>query len=352
MNLSISNRWRPDWLGKTGFFARSLLVLFLLCLACKDDDYLDGFDTTQLFATPSQSELDAIKQEWQSRDLSPDGYEVEQLVEVTPSGVILKIISYKVNNSKRYAALLVPPSDVALPVRMFINGFDINNTTSAIKLQVDDAFLDAPFIFAIPALRGQSLHITLNGHEYSSPLSEGDRCDAFDGAADDVIAMLNVVELTEEVADVNRVSVRGGSRGGTVALLVGERDKRIKMAIDVAGPTNLLELTQRNKNDQTYQCQFLEALVEGSATTQEVRKRMIASSPLFFAEDLPATQLHLGQNDWIVPASQGRDLEKRMAELSNAQSFELFVYEGRGHEDIVLDNSELEDRVERLLSEL
>lgn len=349
----MSNRLDVSVAASAGCLVKPLrLLLFLLCLACQHDEYLDGINTAQLFATPSQEELDAIKLEWQSRDLSPDAYAVEQLVEITPSGIILKIISYNVNGTRRYAALLVPPSDVTLPVRMFVNGFDIDNTTNAIKLEVNDSFFDEPFIFAMPALRGQSLQITLNGQVYSSPQSEGDHCDAFDGAADDVIAMLNIIELTEEVADVNRVSVRGGSRGGTVALLVGERDKRVKMAIDVAGPTNLLELAQRNQDDRTYQCQFLEALVQGGATLQEVRRRMIASSPLFFAQDLPLTQLHVGQNDWIAPPSQARDLEKRMADLAKSQYFELFIYEGRGHGDIVLNNIELEVRIEALLSEL
>lgn len=343
----------PTWLPNARRMVNALLLLLvILCLACKDDDYLDGLSAAQLFATPSQEELDEVKLEWQSRDLSPNGYAVEQLVEVTPSGIILKIISFNIDATRRYAALLVPPSDLTLPVRMFINGFDINNTTNAIKLEVDDSFFDEPFIFAIPALRGESLQITLNGDEYSSPRSEGDHCDAFDGAADDVIAMLNIIELTEKVADVNRVSVRGGSRGGTVALLVGERDKRIKMAIDVAGPTNLLELAQRNQNDRTYQCQFLEALVQGGVTLQEVRRKMIASSPLFFPQDLPLTQLHVGQNDWIAPPSQGLELEKRMADLSKSQNFKLFIYEGRGHANIVLNNSELEGRIEALLSEL
>jgi dipeptidyl aminopeptidase/acylaminoacyl peptidase len=64
--------------------------------------------------------------------------------------------------------------------------------------------------------------------------SGGEHCDGFDGAADDIIAFLNVIEETEDRADVQRTTVRGGSRGATVALLVAERDKRVKGAIGVA----------------------------------------------------------------------------------------------------------------------
>jgi dipeptidyl aminopeptidase/acylaminoacyl peptidase len=266
--------------------------------------------------------------------------------------MVLKIVSFQVGEYKEYGALLVPGSGTNLPVRMYLGGFQHGNSTNAIILESDDSHIGEPFIFAFPALRGQSISITINGTEYTSPVSEGNHCDAFDGAADDAIAFLNIIEATEDKADMKRVSVRGGSRGATVALLVAERDKRVKLAIAVAGPANLVTLTSHNENDLTYQCQFLQSFVNETETMAQVRHKMIASSPVFFAAGLPKTQVHLAAEDDIVPVSQGNELENEIKTLGKQDQFELFIYEGRGHADIATDNQELSDRIQEFLSQL
>ena len=330
-----------------------LLVAFtvLIYTSCKEPDFLDNYDRQALFAPPTQEELDAVKTDWQSRALLPDGYAVEQETEVNPNGTILKIVSFKVNGYKEYGALLIPESDQSMPVHMYLSGFAIDNTEAVINLVQQEGSGDQ-FIFAVPAFRGQSLSITINGVEYNSPVSEGIHCEAFDGAADDAIAFLNIIQSTEEKANTERVSMRGGSRGGGVALLVAGRDKRVKLAIDIAGPTNMLDLTAINENDLTYQCQFLDDLVNGSASISDVRQKMIASSPVFFAADLPKTQLHLAANDWIVPVSQGEQLKQRMDELGRTDIFELFIYEGREHSNIANDNQEMNTRINAFLEQL
>jgi dipeptidyl aminopeptidase/acylaminoacyl peptidase len=201
-------------------------------------------------------------------------------------------------------------------------------------------------------MRGQSLAITVNGTEYTTPISEGRHCDAFDQGADDAIAFLNIIEATEQKADASRVAVRGGSRGGTVALLMGERDERVKMAVAIVGPTDMLGLTSQNVNDLTYQCQFLEGLVQKTETLNTARLNMIASSPIFFADRLPKTQVHFAEDDQIVPLSQGVELRTRMTEIGLQDRFEMFVYEGKDHSNIAVDNKEMNDRIEELFSQL
>ena len=307
------------------------IFLLIICftVSCSKNDFLKDYNKQELFAPPSREELNAVRSDWESRDLSPNEYHVEQTVEVTNSGTILKILSFKVGTYKEYGALLIPKSTQPIPVRMFINGFEKGITANTINIAVDTS-LHQPSILAIPALRGQSLNVTLNGMSYTTPISEGEHCDAFDGATDDAIALLNIIESTEEIADINRVAVRGGSRGGTVALLMAERDKRVKMAIAVVGPTNMMELTSKNENDATYQCQFLSDLVNGSSTITEIRHNLMASSPIFFAEDLPQTQMHFAANDKIIPIEQGEQLKIKMDELGLQDLFEMYIYEGRG----------------------
>jgi dienelactone hydrolase len=327
-----------------------IIVVFLI-FSCSDEDFLAGHNKQVLFAMPTAAEIEAVIADWSARDLSAKAYEVEQST-VIRAGMVLKIISFMVGAYKEYGALLVPASEIDLPVRMYIGGFQHGTTTNAVILEADNSGNGEPFIFALPALRGQSISITIDGIEYTSPVSEGMHCDAFDGATDDAIAFLNIIETTEKKADMNRVSVRGGSRGGTVALLLAEREKRVKLAIAVAGPANLLTLTSHNENDLTYQCQFLESLINQTETIAQVRHKMIASSPLFFAARLPKTQLHLAANDEIVPVSQGHEFQTEISTLGMEDQFELFIYEGRGHSDIASDNQELSDRIQEFLSQL
>jgi len=327
----------------------SILLITLLC-ACKRDDFLDGYNRNELFSDPTQSELDAVRSEWNLRDLSVKGYTVEQESKITNANATLKIVSFVVNGHREYGALVIPVVSGRLPVRIYVGGFGIDNNVNSINLVLDNINND-PFVFAFPALRGQSLTVTINNIEYTSPVSEGEHCDAFDGAADDIIAFLNVIENTEVTADVHRTIVRGGSRGATVALLVAERDKRIKGAIGIAGPVNLLELTSSNENDETYQCQFLSDLVQNHHSLESARSKMIASSPMYFAELLPKTQFHLGGDDRVVPVSQGEELKAVMTKIGMADSLALFIYEGRTHQNIAIDNKLLSDRITEFLKQ-
>jgi hypothetical protein len=154
--------------------------------------------------------------DWNSRDLVPSQIDV-RTQPIAGTNSKLKIISYTVSGLKQYGAIVVPENGAHLPVRMYIGGFGFDVNVNSIKL-IQNASNATGFIFAIPALRGQSISLIINDNEYVTPAAEGEHCDAFDGATDDAIAFLNAIENAEPAADVNRVSVRGGSRGATVAL--------------------------------------------------------------------------------------------------------------------------------------
>ncbi len=55
--------------------------------------------------------------------------------------------------------------------------------------------------------------------------------------------------------------IRGGSRGGIVALLAGERDQRFKRVAPVAFNVDFIGLTANQYNDRTYKEQFLTGLI-------------------------------------------------------------------------------------------
>jgi pimeloyl-ACP methyl ester carboxylesterase len=333
------------------WFPISVLALLILTSTCKKDNFLSNDERDALFSQPNKDELDIIYREWQSKDLIPIDYTVISENEIFQGKFNLKIVSFKVSGIKEYGALLVPKTDSLIPVRMLIGGFDMNFTANTVNMVLDNSSLNNSFILAIPALRGQSLKIDINGTEYTSPLSDGDQCDAFNGATDDVLAFLNLIQKTESYADVSRTSVRGGSRGGTVAMLAGIRDDRIKRVVGVVSPTNMLELTSQNENDPTYKCQFLSSFKNGETTLIDTRNKMIASSPIYFAKYLPLTQLHMGLKDWNVPINQGYDFEEEIKQLGMEETLQLFTYD-RTHTDIATNNAELSNRIEQFLSRL
>ena len=337
-------------------FKRKLFFYFVLFLilgqSCKEDDFLDGYNRAELFSEPTQQELNDVAVVWKQRDLTSKNYAAEQSVTIGSKGTVLKIVSFTVSGFKEYGALMIPASDKIMPVRMYVGGFGIDITKNSIAVVEDNSSSGDSFIFAFPALRGQSLSITINGTEYTSPVSGGEHCDAFDGAADDAIAFLNVIAANETKADTQRTAIQGGSRGATVALLVAERDARIKGAVAVAGPVDLITLTSTSENDRTYQCQFLQDLVSGSQSVAQARLNMIASSAIYFAGNLPRTQLHLAVDDKIVPISQGEELETKMKSIGLADRLEYFVYAGRDHTSIGTGNTEMNTRISQFLTQV
>ncbi|WP_028527027.1 alpha/beta hydrolase family protein [Runella limosa] len=332
----------------------SSLIIYTVLFShasCNQKGFLSEHEKNTLFAAPSNAEIDIIIQTWAQRDLKTTDYTLVQEHQLLDGNYRLKLVSYKVGGIKEYGALLIPKTDQRVPVRMLLGGFGLGITANSVNVVLDKTTATSAFILAIPALRGQSLEITLNGSKFTSPLSEGSQCDAFDGATDDAIAFLNVIQQTEEKADVNRTSMRGGSRGGTVALLAGIRDKRVKKVVGVVSPTNFVELTAQNENDPTYQCQFLSDFRSGQFTLAQARTKLIASSPLYFAQHLPQTQLHMGTNDKIVPISQANELEKKITQLGKTSAFQLYTYD-KTHTDIATNNTEMSTRIEQFLSQL
>lgn len=334
---------------KTGVFIL-LVNMAILISACKKDDVLNDIDEEALFVPPSTSELQPVKTTWANRNLRPQDVTVEAIQDIT-NQLSFRLISFRLNGYKQYAGILMPLATQPLPVLLYVPGFALNEPVSYQNIRLLSSDTGLPFIYVMPALKGQSLSLTVNDKLYKSPVSEGTRNDAFDGATDDAIACLNAVTVAFKQADTTRVMVRGGSRGGTVALLMAERDKRVKRAAAVAFPTDLLSLTSSHQQDPTYQFQFLDALLNGTATLEETRIKMIASSPLYFCSELPKTQMHFGEKDAITPEGQGQMLLDALP-VALKDSVKLFFYKDRTHTTIGNNNNEMEERIQSFFREL
>ena len=182
--------------------------------------------------------------------------------------------------------------------------------------------LDTAFIVVIPSFRGQELIIGNNKYQ-----SAGDVGDAFDGATTDALAFLNVTLAMFSNADEDRVATYGGSRGGTVALLAAARDKRIKRAIAVAAPTDMKELYLLYPDQ--FKLLFFNDLLAGKISEEEARKKFIASSPIYFTDALPLTQIHHDTKDPFVPVQFAQKISNVMK--SSHKGLSTYYYEEAIH---------------------
>jgi acetyl esterase/lipase len=207
--------------------------------------------------------------------------------------------------------------------------------------------LGSRFIYVIPTYRGERLEF--DGKTFTS---EGNRTDALDGATDDAIAFLSVALETTSKADPNRICVFGRSRGGTVALLTGIRDKRVDCVVNWSGPTDWFHLmdtdgwteqemwaealrmraTPTEPGGQNVE-RFLSKAIAGKADLAATRHNIIASSPVYFAARLPLSQHHYGLEDPFVPSVNGYRLIDEVKRHRVAPSrFEAFFYPDQGHD--------------------
>jgi hypothetical protein len=89
-----------------------------------------------------------------------------------------------------------------------------------------------------------------------------------------------------------------------------------------------------------------------SATLEETRLKLMASSPLYFCRQLPKTQIHFGDKDNITAAIQGDMLFNAMKTAGLQDRMEFFVYKDRTHQNIGTDNDEMENRINDFFSQL
>jgi hypothetical protein len=314
-----------------------------------------SFPLASVFAKPTISEIASVEKDWQSRDLRPSGVEEElqSVVTIADRKFNIRIVSHLVHGKRHYGAIILPPNATRGCCPVIIEAKGVSPTYFPLELEnlsaprmMDDLAYD--FIYVVPTYRGEVLN--LNGKTYTS---EGDRTDALDGATDDTIALLNVaLETTPEIARPSKICAFGRSRGGTVAMLTGIRDKRIDCVVNWSGPTDWFyamgtegwteqelwsEALRTKANTQQTGGQnverFLKRAVDGEAGLEDVRHRMIASSPLYFAQRLPRSQHHYGLEDPSVPVRNARQL---IAQLRRhrvpASRYEAFIYPGQGHD--------------------
>jgi hypothetical protein len=303
----------------------------------------------QLLRPPVDAELERVDRDWAQRKWAVNDIKLVGIrsVPVGSERFEARLHTYTLNGSQRCGAILLPPASAGRALAGLVDIGDIRwdypdrNLTSGpyvAKILGDRA---REFVLIIPCARGMALQV---GDVRIG--AEGDRRDAWEGVAEDAIAFVTVALTTTREIDRERLGVYGYSRGGGVALIVGERDPRIKAVLAFAAPTDWhtgmgrpgenwperMEAAWRDPGLQpdTRESQFLDWFVRYGATLPlaDLRRRLIGASPLYFASKLPAFQIHQGEDDRPVPARNAILVRDRLAPNDSQR---VFIYSGAGH---------------------
>ena len=228
-----------------------------------------------------------------------------------------KIISLFSKGKKHYGAIIFPKDyneQEEYPMLVWAEGLNQNNPSVNLNTKTIKRItsLAENYFILVPSFRGQAL--VSNQERYCS---DGFFGDAYDGAATDALGLLSFAKNEITGVDSERISIIGVSRGGTVALLVGARDKSIKSVVSISGPTDFFSKKSYYRYGKQYKYQFLSR----TKSIEEIRKKMIVSSPIYFMEDFPNPILLIhGKNDRVVNVSHATEMIEKMKGKENFYS--------------------------------
>ena len=316
------------------------------------------FDLDSLFAAPTAHEIEAVRDDWERRHLGLTNVQrvAEHAISLQGRRFVARILSHSVHGDLHYGAVLIPDGATAgcCPVVVELHGVDADYSPFDIERARIPSILRhdlSRVIVALPAFRGNTLVVTDHSYE-----SQGTPTGAWDGAADDAIAFLNVVLDEVPEADSSKVCAYGKSRGGTVALLVGERDTRIDCVVNWAGPAEWFRhmgtfgwtlreqvewaLWERwepgrgwGSSDQFIDWFLRQSIPNGVPGLKETRHAILASSPLYFLDTLPAAEMHYGTEDRSVPAANAEALRRALAaQTTTGVPVSIHIHDGAGHD--------------------
>lgn len=287
-----------------------------------------GISIEELFEAPTEAELNEILGDWKNKDFTPKKVKVEY-AERRSNGDSLKVISHYVAGKKHYGMMRIP------------GGIDIKEAPILIGLGGGGAYLDVVeatylnrrssricrevlnnYITIVPSFRGDMLR----GDDFCFR-SEGYTGDVWLGAAEDAIAFLEVVKAMYSKGDSTRVLAMGVSRGATVALIIGALSEKLDYIISISTHTNFhnIDVFKKEMVGRDYSRIFFTP----QTSSENIRKKLIASSPYYFAQRLPFFEIHQGTEDEKTTVFHARLLEERLREIGRKDK--IYIYEGKGH---------------------
>lgn len=315
-----------------------------------------NIDFKALFSPPNSKEISNIKKKWTSIDLHPKKFQIEldtAFIDNNFKGR-MKVLSYHLNEQKKYGAIFIPDTlpSLALPAIVESKGIDSKyfgiDLSYLPKLSGYLNNYSNRFIYIIPSVRGENM--TFFNYSF---LSDGLPNDGWDGATEDYLAFFNVaVDYLGNKLDLSKIIAFGDSRGGTTAMLASIRDNRFSALINWAGPIDWINhmngydghslkeqvingITKRILPDSGTPGQFIDWYFskESNFNQEEIRHKIIASSPLYFLDQLPNSIIsHYAKEDLQIPIQNGYRLQKELQYLKNPKpNISFYFHENIGH---------------------
>ncbi len=305
-----------------------LLFQSVFCQEQKSNTNNEEILLQEILSDPSQEEIDDVLFNLRQKEISAKNITVHDSI-VLENNNKLYVLSHIVEGNRHYGVVIFPEKviDNKLPAVILATGgdgmhtkFDIANDFNHKATQFPNFLgngLDQKFIVIIPSFRGQELIV--NDRHFQS---EGVVNDAFDGATTDTIGFLNAVMETYDIVDDKNISICGGSRGGTVALLTSVRDKRISKVSITAAPTDMKSLYLLYPNQ--FKLLFFSDVLNNKISKEKARIKFISSSPIYFSKHFPEVQIHHDENDPFVPVKFAKQLVNSITKYQ--KKVDVFYY--------------------------
>jgi hypothetical protein len=290
-----------------------------------------GISIDKLLKEPTENELNNILREWKEKDFTSSQLQIE-FVEVRPNGDSIKVVSHLINGRKHYGVIRIPKNiDVSTaPILLGLmgggTGIDVLKTSDINRLSSGKChqLLDN-YISIMPTFRGN----IVRGEDFCFR-SEGYSGDVWLGAAEDAVAFLEVVKFMYNKNGNTKILASGVSRGATVALIIGGLTNKLDYII--ANSTHTKFLDRNVVFNERVGGSYPSAFYTPKTTPGDIRKRIIASSPYYFLNNLPAFEVHQGTEDQQTTVWHARMLEIRLNEIDRLDmTSHIYIHEGQGH---------------------
>ncbi len=360
--MSVRNLTARVWKTrrKGGSCLRFILITGFFSLAgCSGsngptkDHIVAGVNFTALFAPPSAAEKRAVQEDWSSRDATPHDIAVVDSAHLVLgiANASVRVVAFRIADVLEYGAIVIPDSARLgqTPVLVYCHPGDAGENVNDVLAIIPYALgaTSADFIYVIPSFRGEDLTFQGVVHHSAGEPSPWDR------DVDDARALLTVTLTMIPAADSTRVGAVGLSRGGGVAMLLGERDSRIDLIVEFFGPTDFFsEFTQSVVKDALQgslrdlpgltdlDAQVIQPLKNAQITIAQARLEILRRSPVYFLDQLPATQGHHGTADDIVPVSEALRLQQALLDAGLLYpDYHVYIYQNGEHDPLTLDGS-------------
>jgi acetyl esterase/lipase len=166
--------------------------------------------------------------------------------------------------------------------------------------------------------------------------------------------------------DAGRVVAVGGSSGGNYAAMLCvtggealfedqtlgnvEYPSDVQAAVDMFGPTDFLKMDQHLTANGLTPADHSEATSPESrylgARIIEIPDKVRLANPITYVhKGMPPILIQHGTADSTVPVQQSIELARAIEERAGSDRFELDIFEGAVHDDLVFDSDENMDRV-------